>query len=273
MEDEAEKENRKEEKDLDLTTHEHERALKEAYRSFVLPGKLRTDKGSYLDQTKPLIETFITNQRKEFESAKIIMTLSIIWKIPIIPLIELDPEDEKIAAQELDDAARTGDNYMGVEMPFNSIMTKFFHGSGNNDLIECMLAYIRVQNENLKFPESGFTLDKIMHPYTSFHRLALTRGSSCNELPELIKNKKAVINPENKDGECFKQGVIAPLHYEEIKNNPERISLLRSYEKQYNWKGLEFPGSIKKIDKFEENNSGIAVNVLFSNKKSPQVRT
>ena len=46
--------------------------------------------------------------------------------------------------------------------------------------------------------------------------------------------------------------------------------MLRPYENQYNWKGLEFPVSIKKIDKFEKNNPGIAVNVLFSNKKSPK---
>ena len=55
-------------------------------------------------------------------------------------------------------------------------------------------------------------------------------------------------------------------HYiEEIKKVHPRISRLRPYEKQYNWKGLEFPVSIKKIDKFEKNNPGIAVNVLFSN--------
>ena len=38
------------------------------------------------------------------------MTLWIIWKKAIMPLIELDPEDAKIAAQELDDMARTGEN-------------------------------------------------------------------------------------------------------------------------------------------------------------------
>ena len=199
------------------------------------------------------------------------MALWIIWKKPIMPLIELDPEDAK-NAQELDDA-RTGDNYMRLEMPFNSIMTQFFQGSVNNDLIERMLAYIKAQTENPKFPESGFTLDKIMHLYINFHRLALTRGSSYINLPEWIKNKKAVINPQNKDEECFKWAVIAALHHEEIKHNPERISLLRPYENQYNWKGLEFPVSIKKIDKFEKNNPGIAVNVLFSKKKSQNIYT
>ena len=49
--------------------------------------------------------------------------------------------------------------------------------------------------------------------------------------------------------------------------------MLRRYEKQYNWEGLEFPVSIKKIDKFEKNNTGIVVNVLFSNKKSQNIYT
>ena len=131
-----------------------------------------------------------------------------------------------------------------------------------------MRAYIKAQTENPKFPESGFTLDKIMHLYINFHRLVSTRGSCYTELPEQLKSKKAVINPQNKYEECFKCAVIEALHHEEIKHHPERISLLRPYENQYNWKGLEFPVSIKKIDKFEKNNPDIAVNVLYSNKKN-----
>ena len=88
-----------------------------------------------------------------------------------------------------------GVNYIRVEMPFNSPMTEFFQGSDINDLIQRMLAHIKAQVENPNFPESGFSLDKIMHLYINFHRLALTRGSSYTDLPEWIKNKKAVINP------------------------------------------------------------------------------
>ena len=44
----AEKENQKEE-DVDLTLHEHQRALKGAYRSFVIPGAPKTDTDSYFD--------------------------------------------------------------------------------------------------------------------------------------------------------------------------------------------------------------------------------
>ena len=44
--------------------------------------------------------------------------------------------------------------------------------------------------------------------------------------------------------------------------------MLRPYENQYNWKGLEFPVSIKEIHKFEKNTPDMAVNVLFSNNKT-----
>ena len=40
-----------------------------------------------------------------------------------MPLIELDPKDAK-NAQDVDGI--TGDNYIKVEMLFNSLMTKFF---------------------------------------------------------------------------------------------------------------------------------------------------
>ena len=159
-----------------------------------------------------------------------------------------------------------GDNYIRGEMPFNSLMTELLEAGDINDLIQRMLAYIKTQTENPKFCESGFTLDKIMHMYINFHRLALTRGGSCIEWPEWLKDKKAMINRQNKDKDCFKWAVIAALHHEDIKHHPDRISLLRTYESQHNWKGLEFPVSIKKIDKFEKNNPGIAVNVLCRNK-------
>ena len=73
------------------------------------------------------------------------------------------------------------DGYIRVEMPFNSLMTEFFEVSDINDLIQRML-------ENPRMPESGFSLDKIMHLHINFHRLALTRGSSYTELPEWIQN-------------------------------------------------------------------------------------
>ena len=63
---EAEEEQQQEEKeDVDLTPHEHEGALKGAYRSFVMPGAPKTDIDSYFDEAKPHIKALIENQLNE----------------------------------------------------------------------------------------------------------------------------------------------------------------------------------------------------------------
>ena len=100
-----------------------------------------------------------------------------------------------------------------------------------------------------------------MHLYINFYRLTLTRGSSYIELSEWIKIKKGSDKSTKQDEESFKWAVIAASHHEEIKHHLERISLLKPYENQYNWEMLEFPVSIKKIDKFEKSNTRMAVNV------------
>ena len=55
-------EQQQQEEDVDLTTHEHERALKGAYKSFKMPGKPKADVDSYFGQAKPYIKTLIEKQ-------------------------------------------------------------------------------------------------------------------------------------------------------------------------------------------------------------------
>ena len=47
--------------------------------------------------------------------------------------------------------------------------------------------------------------------------------------------------------------VIAALKHKEIGAKPERISKLKKYD-TYDWRGIEFPMAVNKIDKFEKNN-------------------
>ena len=101
-----EEEQQQEEADIDLTPNEHGRALKRAYRSFVIPDTTKIDIDSYFDQTKPHTRTLIENQLEEMGSAKTIMNLWVIWKKPIKLIIDLDPEDVEDAQ---DKAANTGD--------------------------------------------------------------------------------------------------------------------------------------------------------------------
>ena len=75
---EKEAEEEQQQKDVDLTPYEHK--LKGEYRRFMMPGKPKTDINSCFNQAEPHMETLIENQLKEIGSAKIIMTLYVIWK-------------------------------------------------------------------------------------------------------------------------------------------------------------------------------------------------
>ncbi|CAH3172567.1 unnamed protein product [Porites lobata] len=81
------------------------------------------------------------------------------------------------------------------------------------------------------------------------------KGSSYIDLPVWIKNKKAIINPKNKDDKCFIWCVLRYLHPKPRDN--EIISDLKKYEKELVTKGLSFPMDIKNIRKFEKLNPNI----------------
>ena len=51
------------------------------------------------------------------------------------------------------------------------------------------------------------------------------------------------------------------MRWEEINNNPERISKLKRFEKDFDWSGIGFPVSVKDIGKFEFRNQ-ISINLL-----------
>ena len=73
--------------------------------------------------------------------------------------------------------------------------------------------------------------------------------------------KKAIINPQNDNEECFKSAVITVLQWTDIKSHPECMSNLRKFADNYDWSGLEFPVSIKDIKECEINNK-ISINVF-----------
>ena len=77
---------------------------------------------------------------------------------------------------------------------------------------------------------------------------------------------------KNNDELCFKQAVIEALYQEDIRiyiytKERQPISKLHHYEDQYNWQRPESLLAIQKVGKFENNNSDIAVNVLFNSQK------
>ena len=53
------------------------------------------------------------------------------------------------------------------------------------------------------------------------------------------------------------------LNYQNIKNNPERISQIKPFTEQYDWKEIDFQSRIKDWKKFELNNKSITLNIFM----------
>ena len=77
---------------------------------------------------------------------------------------------------------------------------------------------------------------------------------------EWLRSKKESITNEDN---CFQNALNDSLDYQTIKTHPERISKLKPYINQYNWKDIKFPSDKEDWKKFEQNNKEIALNILF----------
>ena len=148
-----------------------------------------------------------------------------------------------------------------VELAFNSRMTNVHQGSDLDQVVDGMITHMKTQIENPALLNSRFRFDEVLFSDVNFHRLNLTRGSSYLPPPDWIEKKKAIINPQNDDEECFKWAVITALEWTDIKSHPERVSNLRKFVDNYDWSGLRFPVSIKDIREFEIENN-ISINIL-----------
>ena len=109
---------------------------------------------------------------------------------------------------------------------------------------------------------SGFIFESVDLLSYTFHKISLKRGISYIKSPEWVINKRATINPKNKDNKCFQYSITVILNHQNIENHPERISNIKPFIDQYNWEGIEFPAGIKDWKKFERNKA-IALNILF----------
>ena len=87
---------------------------------------------------------------------------------------------------------------------------------------------------------SEFIFDSVDALYYDLNKISLSRGGSFIDSPKWLKNKKATINPKNNDDKCFQYALTVALSHEQIKNIPERISKIKPFIDQYNWKEIDF---------------------------------
>ena len=140
-------------------------------------------------------------------------------------------------------------------------------GNEAHDIIkELFESFKRRYQERLetKMKESQMVFESVDLLYYSLHKISLNRGGSYINSSKRLKNKRATINPKNKDNDYFKHAIIVALNHEKIKNHPERISNLKPFINHYKWKGTEFPSPPKDWKKFEQNNKAIALIIFYT---------
>ena len=120
------------------------------------------------------------------------------------------------------------------------------------------LAKLQRQGSNWRF-HSVLSLDLHAVKYVPLG------GSSYIPLPKFLAAKKAIINLKNEDDECFIWAITRALN--PVEKNAERIDKKpREKSEVLNWDGLKFPVNLSDINKFENHNFSISVNV-FGNEK------
>ena len=153
------------------------------------------------------------------------------------------------------------------EMHTKSDNITIISGAETQDIINKLFNTFRKRYQEVletKMRGSSFTFERIDLLEYQLHKTNLNRGSSYIESPEWIKNKGVTKNPKNtKDNNCFQYAIIAALNYQNIDHHPERISKLKPFMNNYNWKGKEFPSHSKDWRKSECNNKAIPLNILY----------
>ena len=138
-------------------------------------------------------------------------------------------------------------------------------GEDDDDIIEQLFkSLLQKYEENLqnKIRRSYLEFGGVSFSYCDFNKISLNRGGSYIDSPKWLKVNKSTINPKNNENKCFQYAVILALNFDRIKKDPQRISKIKPFIDQYNWKDIKFPSTSKDWEKFELNNK-VALNILY----------
>ena len=158
---------------------------------------------------------------------------------------------------------RPGSNETRV-MHTRSINEEFRNGSDTDEIIkELFRSLLQRYQENLqeKMKGSDFAFDGVNYLYYDLNKISISKGGSYIDSPKWLKDKKSTINPKNNDYKCFQYAVTLALNLDKINNHPERISKIKPFIEEYNWKDIDFPSASKDWKKFELSNE-VALNTL-----------
>ena len=209
-------------------------ALREFARVYTIDGVERYDARSFLLYSRENITRILRNNRR----TKVKLILKCIMEKGITP------EEIKI---ELAD--------------FHSKNEVNLDGTNEDDLYFMMTDIILEILATFQRQGSGWRLRSIIRLELHTVSYKPLRGETWVPLPKELANKNAIINIKNEDKKCFLWCVLRALNLKD--KHPERIdNELKGKENTLNMEGIEYPVSLKDINKFEKQNPTISITVL-----------
>ena len=214
---------------------ESESALNDFSRVYTVNGREGIDVRPFLQSVRGNITSILRNNRRT--KVKLILICNM-EKPSILGEIIIEPSN------------------------FSSYIEVNLNGTDEDDLYIMMTERIIENMASLQQVKgSGWRFHSIIR--LELHTLSYNplRGETWIALPKELANKGAITNPKNEDNKCFLWCVLRKLNPKE--KNSERIDKkLKEKENTLNMEGIEYPVSLKDIDKFESQNPSISITVL-----------
>ena len=218
--------------------------VKSGYNNYYIEYRSEGDKlltiEEYLNLIQPYLRELINDHKNKGE-----------WKIQLTAQIDFI-------------SLRPGSNETRV-MHTRSVNEEFMNGSDTDEIIkELFRSLLQRYQENLqeKMKGSDFAFDGVHYLYYDLDKISISKGRSYIDSPKWLKDKKSTINSKNNDYKCFQYAVTLALNYDKIDRKPQRISKIKPFIEEYNWKDINFPSTSKDWKKLELNNE-VALNILY----------
>lgn len=218
-------------------------SFKNRISEYILKNVHHIDPKSFLEDAAPIFVKETKILLEKHLSLKIHTSLKLQFKKQVLC------ENGEFCEEKMDRYFNMKSAVVGILADLND----FF----NNQVLSKTLSKVN----DFQLEGSGWSLNEIDGLIVNNCKNECFNGSSYIELSKDIQSKKAVINIKNHDNKCFVWSVLAGIHYKNIQNNLERVNHYKKHENELNMNNITYPVSIDQIDKFEEQNKDISINV------------
>ena len=153
---------------------------------------------------------------------------------------------------------------------FHSHQYQVLEGSDFEEIFEKMKDEIMLNFEKWISRGSQWIFDRGLKLILNINKTKVLKGSSYVELPKKLRDKKPIINPKNDDQKCLLWcvGIHEILKENPNLKNPQELpKIIKKKTENFNTKGMDFPCDFSYINKFENNNNNIGINVFGYNKR------